>query len=222
MAEKRFSGGTSLRAGWALFKQNLGFLVGATVIALAISLGVSSLGDMMRAQMPLLSLFAHVISFLVNGLLIMGMSTIGLKLVDGQRPELADMFCCLSKIVTYAVSSLVYTLVVLAGLVLLVVPGIIWLVMFMFYALVIVDTETGPLAALRQSARLGKGVRWELFLLLLVLTGINIAGAVALLVGLLFTVPFSVLVMAHAYRALQPRAEGVTAAPGTELPKLIS
>lgn len=222
MAEKRFSSSAALRAGWALFKPNTGFLVGATVIALAISLGVSELGDMMRARMPLLSLFRHIISFLVDGLLIMGMNAIALKLADGQRPELADLFCCLSKIVTYAVSSILYILIVLGGLILLIVPGIIWMVMFVFYVLVIVDTDAGPLEALRRSARLSKGARWELFLLMLILSGINIAGAMALLVGLLFTVPFTMLVMAGVYRSLQPQAEGAVEAPGPELPKLIS
>ena len=80
-------------------------------------------------------------------------------------------------------------IIVLVGLILLIVPGIIAALALMFATYVVVDRGFGPIEAIKESVRLTKGHRWELFLLALALIGLNILGAIALLVGLLVTIP---------------------------------
>lgn len=66
----------------------------------------------------------------------------------------------------------------------------------------IVDQESGASESISQSWAITKGHFWFIALLFLVMLGLNILGAMALFVGLLFTVPFSSLILIIAYRHL--------------------
>jgi uncharacterized membrane protein len=66
----------------------------------------------------------------------------------------------------------------------------------------IVDQESGPSEAISQSWTLTKGHFWFIAVLFLVMLALNILGAMALFIGLLFTVPFSSVILIIAYRHL--------------------
>jgi hypothetical protein len=59
------------------------------------------------------------------------------------------------------------------------------------------------LESLPKSAKLTRNVKWRLVLLTLALAGLNILGLIALLVGLLVTIPVSVLAFVHVYLKLK-------------------
>lgn len=59
------------------------------------------------------------------------------------------------------------------------------------------------LESLRKSSALTHGIKGRLVLFALAIAGINILGAIALLVGLLVTIPISVLAFAHVYLKLK-------------------
>jgi uncharacterized membrane protein len=91
------------------------------------------------------------------------------------------------------------------GLVLLIVPGVIVAIVFAFYGFHIVDTgSTDPIGALRRSAEITRGHRWQLFLFGLLLIGLNLLGILLLVVGVLFTSGISLLAVAYVYRRLSP------------------
>jgi uncharacterized membrane protein len=92
---------------------------------------------------------------------------------------------------------------------LLIVPGIIFFIMFQYYGYFIVDKKMGPVEALKASAALTKGVRWKLFGFGLVIGLLNIGGALLLLLGLFVTIPVSQMAIAHVYRKLLPQTQFV-------------
>ena len=96
-------------------------------------------------------------------------------------------------------------LIVLVGFVLLIVPGVIAILAYMFVQYLVIDKGLGPIEALKESARITRGSRWELLFLLLIVFVLNILGAVALLVGLLVSIPVTALAMVHAYRTLEAK-----------------
>jgi hypothetical protein len=61
---------------------------------------------------------------------------------------------------------------------------------------------------LRISHRLTRGMLWRLFLFMLVVIGLNILGAAALLVGLLVSIPVTTIALAQVYLELQTREGG--------------
>jgi hypothetical protein len=71
-----------------------------------------------------------------------------------------------------------------------------------FFSYFIIDKETGIIESIKASWKATEGNFWPLFLLQLILAGINVLGALALLFGLLITMPLSMLAMAAAYKKL--------------------
>lgn len=106
--------------------------------------------------------------------------------------------------------SLLSGLCILVGLIFLIVPGIILGILFMFVGYLVIEEKLGPIDAMKKSIALTKGNRLQLFLLSLVVLGLNILGFFALLLGLFISIPVSFLMTVHAYRVLnrteQPEA----------------
>jgi uncharacterized membrane protein len=96
-------------------------------------------------------------------------------------------------------------LAVAVGFVLLIVPGIIFGLMFMFATFIVIERELGPIDALSESHRLTRGYKWPLFGFVLLLLLVNVLGLLALIVGLLVSIPVSTLAFVHAYRTLGGR-----------------
>ena len=83
---------------------------------------------------------------------------------------------------------------------------VILLLMFMFATYFVIDRESGPIEALKESYRVTNGYKWELFVLSLLLLLINVAGLLALVIGLFVSAPVSLLAVTHAYRVLSGTA----------------
>jgi uncharacterized membrane protein len=103
-------------------------------------------------------------------------------------------------------TSILATLATIIGFVLLIVPGIIAMLLFMFSTFIVIDQGLSPIEALKESMRITAGNRLPLLGLLGLLLLILFAGMLALGVGLLVAMPISTLAFAHAYRVLSGRA----------------
>jgi uncharacterized membrane protein len=149
----------------------------------------------------------------------MGLITISLKLIDGSKAELGDLFSRVHLFFKYLGGEILYGLIILAGLVLLIVPGVLWALKFALVGYFIMDRELGPVEALRKSAAATAGAKWNLFLLVLLLAGINLLGALALVVGLFATIPTTVVAVAFVYRRLLAQLEASASAPAQAISK---
>ena len=105
----------------------------------------------------------------------------------------------------YLGASLLLVLVVGLGFLLLIVPGIIFVLMFMFTTLIVIDRGLGPIEAMKESSRITRGHRWTLLGLALLVLLVNLLGPLALVVGLLVSVPVSWIALAHVYCVLARR-----------------
>lgn len=197
-----FSIGESVRFGWNTMKSNLGFFVFLLIIVGLIYIVPAILAEVGREDLPVLSGILGVVAAVVQIIAGMGLIRVALKFCDNEQGSLSDLFSCVPLFIKYLLSSILYGLIVLGGTILLVVPGIIWAIKYMFYTYFIVDQELGPIEALKRSAEITQGVKGDLFLLGLALAGINVLGFLALLVGLFATVPTAMVATAFAYRKL--------------------
>jgi uncharacterized membrane protein len=129
-----------------------------------------------------------------------------LAISDGEAVQLDRWREQLSRYLPYLLTTVLYGLVVTAGLVLLIVPGLIWAAQFAFAPLVTIDRAADPIDALRESSRLTRGLKGRLWLFGLTCLGINVVGALALGVGLLVTIPTTAIAVARVFRLLQARS----------------
>ncbi len=205
-----FSKSEAIRFGFETTKKNFKFLLIVLFILAILSAIPGSINSSLR-NLPLLAFLTNVVIWIVQIIVQIGVIKITLAFVDGNKPKVADLFIIPYKPVymtflKYWAASLLYGLIVGIGFILLIIPGVIFAIMFQFYSYLIVDKNAGPIEALGKSAAITKGVRWNLFRFGLLLIGINILGAMAFLVGLLISVPTTMLATAYVYRKLQSQA----------------
>lgn len=125
-----------------------------------------------------------------------------LAVVDGHRLSMAEAFRTGGSFATAVGTGLLFTLVLTAGLYLLLLPGI-WVVLTYGFAwLSVADGAWRPLEALSRAGRIATGNRWTLCVFLLGAVAVVAAGAVLLGIGAL--VGFSIVAVGAAdlYRAL--------------------
>lgn len=75
-------------------------------------------------------------------------------------------------------------------------------VKLLFVEYLVMEKNRGGVEAIKESFKMTNGVWWNLAYLTLLIGLVNIVGALALLVGLLVSVPVSMLAMVHVYRTL--------------------
>ncbi len=138
---------------------------------------------------------------LIDVLLLLGLIRAALAVVDGVTPRLGVVFRP-DGYGPYLVASVFFLVGTYLGFILLIVPGLVFAVIFEFYGYVIAEhpdiTATG---ALRRSAEITRGSRLRLLGLAAVLVCLNLAGALCV-VGLIITYAISALALAYVYRAL--------------------
>ena len=112
----------------------------------------------------------------------------------------------LKKFIYFVVAMFLVGLSVIGGFILVIIPGIIFAIRLAFVKYIIIDKETKPMQALRESKKITKGYRWKLFWFFLVILLINILGIICLVVGVFYTAPLTALATVIAYKKLSGRA----------------
>jgi uncharacterized membrane protein len=174
--------------------------VGLTVIIVVVHLVLGAIAS--NASNLAGRLVIQLISFIVGIVLAMGLIRASLAVLEGRRPEVAMLFQT-DGFGSYLVAAILVGLAVFVGLFLCIVPGVILGLMWAFFGYVIVENPNiGPTDAMRRSAEITKGYRWQLLGLTILLFLINVVGAIALGIGLLFTYGISAVALAYTYKVL--------------------
>lgn len=204
--------GEAIRHGWETAKANFNSLA-VLAIAAGLATGIpSGIAEALKQSNPGLAFLIRLMGFVVSMLVGIGALRISLRLHDGQSVSVEDLFTADWPLLwRYTVATFLYGLVVGIGLILFVIPGIIFAVRYVLYGYFVVERNARPTEAFAQSAAATEGARWEIFLLMLTLLILNALGAALLLIGLLVTVPLTYLSGAWVYRRL---TGGVVPQPG--------
>ena len=203
-----FTIGEALGYGWKGFWKNLGPLV---IVGLAV-IGIQLVFSAVSYQVDSAFLRA-VVSFVgsvISITIVLGWIRVGLAITRAEPIELSSVFV-FDGWLRYVIASILFNLGVFIGVLLLVVPGIIFATVFGFYGWLIVDKDAGVGDSFSRSAEITKGNRWNLFAFSIVLLLMNIVGLLLLVVGVIFTAAISLVSLAYVYRVIsgeQPVAVG--------------
>jgi uncharacterized membrane protein len=180
-----------LKTGWSLFKQYPGGFVGFCLLNLVIQVGLHSI--------PFLGTLGLAA---ITTPLLMGNFIVAAKLLQGQTPEFRDFFAGFHYYLPLLLLSLVAGLFIGIGTILLIIPGVYLAVAYLFASYLVVDRRLDFWPAMELS-RLTVNPRWfGYFAFALLLALLNLAGAIALGVGLLVTIPLSFCAVTAAYADL--------------------
>ncbi len=82
-----------------------------------------------------------------------------------------------------------------------------------FFSVILDSSRLGAMASLKESLRLTRGHTLGILALIFIAGLVNLAGAILLGIGLIFSVPYSFLILASVYTALAPRSNAGVAKP---------
>jgi len=203
---KTFSIKDAVKHGWTLFKANKKILVLATLLFIILSnlnnQGRMGWGRYHSGFSPLVWLVLFAVSIIVK----IGWMKIMLCLEEGEKPHLKELFTHLEIFWRYLGVYIIYIAAVMIGFVLLIIPGIYVALKYSFAPILILDKKGLKISeAFKQSAVMSQNIKWKLLGLFVVMIFLNILGAVALIVGLLVSIPVSTLAFVHIYKGLLNR-----------------
>ncbi|MDR3570940.1 MAG: DUF975 family protein [Candidatus Pacebacteria bacterium] len=200
-----FSAGACIRFGWETFKKRPWFLISSYILYMIV---IGGLGAMLAqigrdgGMTGALTTLARLAIDVAGGIAVLHFF---LKAHDDiEHLSLSD-FTKFTPFWTYVGTAILYWAIVVCGLVLVIVPGVIWAIMFGFGLLLVVDKGMGPIEALKESKRITYGYKWQLFLLGILSILVVILGFICLIVGVLVAYPVVTIAMVHAYRTLQQK-----------------
>lgn len=194
--QRVFSIAEALRFAWSALKTNMNPLV---IFGAAYALLALLQSAFQRGKAGLLALLVQVAQLVI----VLALTRVALKIHDGVALDFSDKGRFVTGFASYFLTSLLYGLIVFGGMLLVLVPGFIWAMQFGFAMLLNAEYGRDPIEALKESSRLTRGHRWELFLFALTLAGINLLGLLAFGIGIAFTIPLSMLAMTYVYRRVQ-------------------
>lgn len=199
-----------LKDAWRVTKEKITFLVGLTFVLFILEVVSSFILDgLEKSGQTFLFVILQVLVSIVSIIIGAGVMWISLKIVRGEAFQVSDIFTPTPLFFRYVGVNILYSLIVCAGILLLIVPGIIWAIKYSQVKYLILDRQIGILETFSESARMTDGSKMELFVLYLLFVLINVGGALLFGIGLLVTVPLTIIASALAYNLLLRSSPGL-------------
>jgi len=217
MAGKYFCYSDVLGYGWSVMKSNGWFFVGVGIVFLIVSY-LPSIADMVVVHSSLpgsvsaaLRVSLFVVGWIISIIVAIGLMKIALSFCDEVRPAMSTLFDAGDCFWRYLATAILYGLIVVAGFILLIVPGIIWSVKYCLCFYFVVDKGLGPVEALKASGSTTMGVKWELLGFGVICGLINFLGLLCLVVGFFASYPTVLVAKALVYRQLAAQSPDLAA-----------
>jgi len=206
-----FSIKESIKYGWEKSKEHMELVLFTTLLILAVGSIAGGFGENQN-ELSLIGIIAIIFGIIIK----IGYNKIFLRIHDGEIPKFVDIFKEYPIFWRYLGVSILYPLVILGGLILIIIPGIIWAVRFSFSPIIVIDTKSGPVAAMKESYAITKDNFWKLVLFFIVMALINLLGLILFGVGLIVSLPVSTMAYVLVYRKLTEAKAGLITNPSPQ------
>lgn len=206
-----FSYSNPVTYGWEEMKNHFRLFFCVLLLILLIQQVPNAIGRILQEErdsaLQLMGFILTLSTGIIGLLLHLGTIRISLNIFDQDHAEVKDLFAGTSRFWRALGGAILYTFIVFIGLLLLIVPGIIWAIKYQFFYYLIVDKNCSIGEAFAQSAIITHGYKVNLFIFGFVLGLVNLLGVLCLFVGLFATIPTSWLATTRVYRELMQNQE---------------
>ena len=190
---------------WNTFKKEPWLYGGVALCSLIVSLIVNTIT---RDMDGLIGFIVSVAGVLIQWWLYLGFARMALSAYRGQPVSFKMLYGEKWEVLyRYTLAMILTGIIVVVGLVLLIVPGIIASLMLSMVIFTVLEKGMKPVDSLKESRRLTDGHKWSLFVFMLVAIVINLIGAIPFGLGLLVTIPLTLLALVFVYKNLDQRVQ---------------
>lgn len=177
-----------------------GLAIGSTVVILLIQCAFSFVSRLVEDNIALF-IFITFVSMVISTVMSIGMCRFSLNYAyEDKNPQLKDIFSGFPVILKAIGLSILVGIIVIVGMVLLIVPGIIFSFMFsQCYYILADDNSKSIIQCLKESAAMMKGYKFKYFVLGLSFLGWIILGMIPFGIGLLWVMPYMNVTVASFY-----------------------
>lgn len=145
---------------------------------------------------------------LLAPMLLPGLALFGLKIVRGERPDIADIFSGYKMYLNSLVAFVLLAVILTVGYLLFVIPGLVFTYMYFQVFFIMADNpDISPIDALSRSARMMKGYKWKLFCLHLSFTGWILLCILTLGIACIWISPYTAIANTVFYNELKKAEE---------------
>jgi uncharacterized membrane protein len=171
--------------GWALVRDHLLVLVGASALAWLVTVGLA---------------FVPILGWIVGFVLLGGLDYLFLRRIRGEAVEIGDVFDGFNRsLLDLTMAGLVKWLLTSLGLVLCILPGIYLAVGYIFALPLVIDKKLEFWTAMEVSRRVVHEHWWSVFALAIVLMLVVFAGFLVCGVGEIIAIPVSSAALMYVY-----------------------
>jgi uncharacterized membrane protein len=201
--------GRWITSGWKLIRgELLGYMLAALIWAVVLLIAFN---------------ITWLMGALLAGPLTAGFFLMAANHLRGGRLLMGDLFQAFGRFLPLTLASILLVIALSIGAVLCVLPALFIAGLYLFTFLLIIDRELDFWEAMETSRRIASKDYLEFTLFVLVLLVLNLAGVMALVIGVLVTIPLSFAAVTCAYNELvglapEPALPPSTPASSTEPP----
>lgn len=148
------------------------------------------------------STIVSIVMSILNLWIMFGLAKIALDIVYGRAYKIMSLFVGFKKTMTYVVAYIINMIVVIIWFLLFVFPGIIRSFRLSMTQYLILEKGYNPFKAIKMSWKMTKGFVGDIFAINLIGGLINMLWVLALLIGLIWTLPILMIANAYIYKKI--------------------
>lgn len=205
-----FSISSTFREAWKIYKSRWVFLSAIFLFSLLLPL----IPQLLQMMLPENATFSRLLIGLIHLFLMvvatMGFLAITIKVARQEESSWSDFFQVVPLFPSFLWGQILFYLSIIGGLLLLIIPGIVWGIKFSLWPYFVLDRHYSGFESLKASGRVVYGVKWDIFMLWIATCLLNLLGGLLLGVGLLVTVPVTLISWALVYLQLSGKVPLIT------------
>ncbi len=196
--------GASYGNGWRqLWKHFLElFLIGVIALLIGLPSGIGGWFEDIAVAGAIFGFLGLVYGILINGPVDYGVAFANLKAARGDKLEIKDMFEAFKNYWNAVLASLLVFVIIIIGLIIFIVPGIIFACKLVFTPYLVVDRKMEVIEAIKESWRMTGGHSWKVFFIGLLAIPVIIAGLICFGVGVIISFMWINITLASLYHAV--------------------
>ena len=203
-ADSGFVISDSFKQAWATFKKDWIVVYAVQLLPMALAIVYSMMVERMD-QESVLAIVLGITYLIVQIFISMGVIKAYLNVTRGKKVTMETFTSVFPKILNFFAAQLLMMLIVLGGFILLIIPGFYFSLKYMFAPYLVIDKNMGPIEALKASGKITHGIKWDLVGFMAASAVLMYAGLLALIVGIVVTIPVATLAYVVLYNKVVKR-----------------